>query len=423
MLADLALTFSEAVRAGLGTIELHSSDGALIETFDVSSSSRIHISGNVVTIDPTLPLGSGSGYYLTVSAGAFTDASGNDFAGIIDASTIKFTTSGISAPTVRQNEHGGQNIVVTDPSQITADLGTDSVDHLFYSGSGTITLPSSIENLSLTGGSTKVEANGLDNTLRASVGNDTVNGGAGRDTISGGAGHDQLSGSSGNDRISGGTGSDVVDGGSGNDRIFGDTGNDTIWGGVGSDRVSGGSGRDSIYGGMGNDQLSGGAGDDRLFGGSGNDSVHGGSGNDRVYGDSGHDTVHGSFGNDTIYGGTGNDVLSGGSRRDSFVFDTKLNAGSNVDTIRDFTSGEDSVWLDRAIFAELGVGYEEGRMSLGASSFVYGTSAQGAQDRIIYDWFTGSLYYDCDGTGLAAQVKFATVSNNALLTYRDFFVV
>lgn len=370
--ANLVLIFSDIIRAGTGTIELHASSGGLIESFDMVTSSRISIAGNVLTIDPTTPLSSGSGYYLTVAAGALKDPAGNDFAGITDTSAINFTTisggeDGLAGPTVTPNEQGGRDITVTDPSQLTVSLGTSGIDHVYYSGSGTVVLPDTIENITLRG-SANVVGNALGNDMRSGIGQNVLNGMGG---------------------------------------------NDTLYGYHGSDWV---------YGGSGNDIMSGSSGQDWVYGGSGSDTVNGGSGNDWVWGDAGRDTVYGGLGNDTVNGGAGNDILYGNAGRDTFVFDTKLNNSSNVDLIKNFSIRYDSIWLDNAVFTNLGRGSDKG-VKLASDMFVTSTTAQDAQDRIVYDRETGSLYYDRDGTGSAAQVKFATLSNKAKLTYHDFFVV
>lgn len=370
--ADLVLIFSDIIRAGTGTIELHASNSALIESFDVATSRRISIAGNVLTVDPTDPLSREAGYYLTVSTGAITDAAGNDFTGIDGASTLNFTTIGNggdspAGPTVTPNEQGGRDITITDPSQLTASHGTSGIDHVHYSGSGTVILPDTIENITLRG-SANVVGNALGNDMRSGIGQNVLNGMGG---------------------------------------------NDTLYGYHGSDWV---------YGGSGNDIMSGSSGQDWVYGGSGSDIVNGGSGNDWVWGDAGRDTVYGGLGNDTVSGGAGNDTLYGNAGRDTFVFDTKLNKSSNVDLIKNFSIRYDSIWLDNAVFTNLGRGSDKG-VKLASDMFVTSTTAQDAQDRIVYDRDTGSLYYDRDGTGSAAQVKFATLSNKAKLTYHDFFVV
>ncbi|WP_201834504.1 beta strand repeat-containing protein [Microvirga zambiensis] len=309
-------------------------------------------------------------------------------------------------PVVVPNTGGGVDITITDPSQLTSGLGTSGVDHVFFGGSGTVNLPGNVENLSLTGNAdANVLANSLHNVLHGNDGNNV------------------LQGLAGNDWIHSGTGNDTVIGGSGRDSIFGGTGSDQLQGGTGNDRVNGYKGDDRLSGGSGNDELTGGAGDDRVSGGSGNDTVNGGSGNDEVYGDAGNDTVYGSSGHDTIYGGTGNDVLFGNAGRDIFVFDTRLNAGGNLDTIRDFDVADDSIWLDNAVFTQLGAGTSARPVQLQSGFFTIGTRALDADDHLIYDSATGLLSYDADGSGFGAAVAFAQLKKNLVLTYKDFFVV
>jgi Ca2+-binding RTX toxin-like protein len=278
---------------------------------------------------------------------------------------------------VTPNAGGGMDIPITDPSQLTASLGTGGVDHVFYSGTGTVILPDNIENLTLTGGNAHAQGNALGNAMRGSTGDNA---------------------------------------------LWGAAGNDWVHGGDSSDTVDGGSGRDYVFGGTGTDLIRGGAGNDTVNGGSGNDTVNGGSGDDRVYGDAGRDTVYGGKGSDTISGGAGNDILFGNAGRDVFVFDIRLNKSSNVDTIKDFNVANDCLWLDNSVFTQLGRGSPKG-VELAADLFVSASEAQDAQDRIIYDLETGSLYYDRDGTGSAAQVKFVTLSNKAKLSFHDFFVI
>jgi hypothetical protein len=270
-------------------------------------------------------------------------------------------------PMTAPNASGGMDITITDPSQLTASLGTSGIDHVYYSGSGTVVLSDTIENITLRG-SANVVGNALGNDMRSGVGQNVLNGMGG---------------------------------------------NDTLYGYHGSDW---------IYGGSGNDEMSGSSGQDWVYGGSGSDTVNGGSGNDWVWGDAGRDTVYGGLGNDTVNGGAGNDTLYGNAGRDTFVFDTKLNQTINVDLIKNFSIPYDSIWLDNAVFTKLGKGSAKG-VKLASDMFVTSTTAQDAQDRIVYDRDTGSLYYDQDGTGSAAQVKFAALSNKAKLTYHDFFVV
>jgi Ca2+-binding RTX toxin-like protein len=128
-------------------------------------------------------------------------------------------------------------------------------------------------------------------------------------------------------------------------------------------------------------------------------------------------TLFGGRGSDKFFGGLGNDVLKGGLGRDTFVFDTKLNSKTNVDKLVGFSSKDDTIHLSKAIFSKIGSG------ALKSSDFVIGKAAKDSKDRIVYDKATGSLYYDKDGTGAAAKVKFATVEKGAYVSASDFFVI
>ncbi|MEZ0168379.1 Ig-like domain-containing protein [Microvirga sp. TS319] len=307
-----------------------------------------------------------------------------------------------------------------------------------------------------------------DQTIQLGDGNDTVYGGAGSDTIYGGAGNDYIDGGQGADLMDGGLGNDtyvvdhigdvIVDAGgidtvhssidytlgSGIENLYltgnairgygnelanaiyalakgsdlkGYGGNDRLYGGAGADTIDGGAGDDYIEGGAGNDLLIGGDGIDEIRGGDGNDVIRGDAGNDILRGEAGNDTIDGGAGNDLIYGGAGNDVLTGGDGYDTFVFDTPLGP-NNVDTITDFNPVYDTIRLDRAAFTAF---TKVGTLAVG--SFVIGTKALDADDRIIYDSSAGALFYDADGNGAGAAVKFANIGKGLALTYLDFQIV
>jgi Ca2+-binding RTX toxin-like protein len=72
------------------------------------------------------------------------------------------------------------------------------------------------------------------------------------------------------------------------------------------------------------------------------------------------------------------------------------------------------------VFAGLALG------TLAPNAFASGnfSTAQDADDRIIYDSFTGDLYFDADGTGGASDaIKFATLSPGLPLTANEFTVI
>ena len=150
----------------------------------------------------------------------------------------------------------------------------------------------------------------------------------------------------------------------------------------------------------------------------GNDVLKGDDGINGLYGDTGNDMLYGYGGYDALAGGAGNDRLYGGRGNDTFLFTDKLNAKTNVDRIMDFKSSEnDIISLSRSIFKKAGSfgGLKE-------KAFYAGKKAHDADDRIIYDKKTGSLYYDADGNGKIAQIKFAIINNKTTLTHDDFAI-
>ncbi len=96
-----------------------------------------------------------------------------------------------------------------------------------------------------------------------------------------------------------------------------------------------------ILGNQNANSISAGKGDDTIFANTGKDTIFGGAGNDIIYGDAGNDSLFGDAGNDSFYGGLGNDTLTGGDGSDVFIFGTN----SGIDTITDYTPGEDKIRL------------------------------------------------------------------------------
>ena len=168
--------------------------------------------------------------------------------------------------------------------------------------------------------------------------------------------------------------------------------------------------------------MTGSSGANSLSGLGGNDTLYGGNGNDTLYGGDGNDTLYGGNGNDTLYGGNGNDLLVGGAGADVFVFDTTANASTNKDTISDFVSANDDIWLAKSVMA--GLGSNTGALS--SAKFWSGagvTTGHDADDRIVYNSTTGALYYDADGNvATVAPIQIAQLTANTDVTYADFFI-
>ncbi|TWF56790.1 calcium-binding protein [Neorhizobium alkalisoli] len=309
-------------------------------------------------------------------------------------------------------------------------------------------------------------------------GNDTLKGGGGDDDLFGHNGNDKLIGGGGGDYLHGGRGKDTYDGGSGYDQLSfverdttgthgvtidaskgtaidpwgnketfksiesfrgtllddtmkGSSGDDTFMGLKGDDKIDGGAGfdtvryhRDANYGakhGVKVDLTKGtavdGFGDKDTL--TSIEGVRGSDFADKLTGSAVKNTLRGDGGNDTLAGKGGNDYLIGGAGKDIFVFDTALSKTKNVDTIEDFSVKDDTFKLDNAIFTEI-----TGTGKLSSAQFWASTSgkAHDASDRIIYDKDDGKLYYDSDGSGKAAAVLFATLSDGLKLTNADFLI-
>jgi Ca2+-binding RTX toxin-like protein len=197
--------------------------------------------------------------------------------------------------------------------------------------------------------------------------------------------------------------------------LAGDALRDAMSGNDGSDTLSGAEGKDTLGGGTGNDLLGGGMHADTLNGGKGSDTLNGGKGSDTLNGGKGSDLMNGGENNDELYGGSGKDTLTGSGGSDEFVFNTALSATTNVDRIEDF-AGNDLIVLDNAVFTGIGA-------TLGAGEFRLGASAADANDRIIYNGATGALFFDADGAGGAAQVRFAVLDPGLALSNADFLLV
>ncbi|MCG7392463.1 hypothetical protein MHY87_06055 [Microvirga sp. ACRRW] len=193
-----------------------------------------------------------------------------------------------------------------------------------------------------------------------------------------------------------------------------------------NDKLNGTGLDDILKGGSGNgkDQIKGLNGDDKLYGEGGNDTIYGGNGHDTLYGGKNDDTLKGDGGNDILYGEEGNDKLYGGAGKDIFVFNKKLNAKTNLDTIADFKVVDDTIWLDNAIFKKLGkAGSAAAPAALNKDFFRIGDKAKDRNDYIIYDKKKGILYYDADGSGKGKAVEIAKIGKNLKMTADDFSVI
>ena len=263
------------------------------------------------------------------------------------------------------------------------------------------TLTVNVENLALTG---TAAINGTGNALKNILtGNDAAN------KLNGLAGDDTINGNAGNDALNGGGGADTLNGGAGNDVYFvdntGDQVNETSILLTEIDTV-----KSSISYTLGanleNLTLTGTA----AINGTGNTL------NNLLIGNAAANILNGDAGDDILQGGLGDDVLNGGAGKDIFKL-TNL----SKDTITDFSVDDDTIQLENSVFTQLtatGV--------LKAANFRIGTAAIDANDYVIYDPGTGTLYYDADGSGAGAATQIAQITLvgvNLDLNRADFAVI
>lgn len=128
------------------------------------------------------------------------------------------------------------------------------------------------------------------------------------------------------------------------------------------------------------------------------------------------DLLMGGEGSDRLTGGAGIDTLVGGQGADLFVLNSTQR--SDRDIIRGFKPTEDIIQISQSGFAmqsQLG--------GLSSEQFSLGNQALDESDRIFYNPNTGALFYDADGSGELAQVRIATLKNQAALNYTHIEIV
>ena len=410
----------------------------------------------------------------TDSADRVTAAAGNDTVVTNGGNDIVDAGAGndaIWAGLGNDNVSGfaGDDVIYLDAGADTGD-GGDGADTLAGEAGNDI-LRGGLGNDTLDGGDDADTLNGDagNDMIWAGAGDDNALGGTGddllyldvgADTADGGDGADILAGEAGNDILRGGLGNDTLDGGDDVDTLYGDAGNDMLYGGSGNDLLYGGAGIDLLEGGAGDDRVDGGADADTLAGGTGRDSyfvddagdfvveLPGEGTADRVYasvdyvltgleveilstttvagtaaidltGNGQVNRLYGNAGNNILDGGFGSDTLTGYGGADSFVFRDELGP-SNIDTITDFSTVDDTIWLDNAIFVLI-----DGTGLLATTQFRANTSgtAQDADDRVIYETDTGKLFYDGDGNAAGGAVQFGLLTAGLAVTNADFLIV
>ncbi|MGW8157541.1 MAG: beta strand repeat-containing protein [Desulfoprunum sp.] len=298
---------------------------------------------------------------------------------------------------------GNDTYFVENTGDVTTETSTSGteIDKVF--SSVTWTLGANIENLTLFG---PAAINGTGNALNNSlVGNDAAN------FLNGRGGSDILSGGGGGDILYGGAGTDTMAGGLGNDIYYVDVAADLTW-------EAANAGIDTVFSTV-SSTLSANMETLRLIGtaainGNGNNL------NNTVVGNTAANVLNGWGGNDILNGAGGNDFLAGGAGADTFAFDSPLSAAANNDSIGDFSHIDDTISLDRTIFAKLTTGVLDPAMFRASATGL----AADSNDYVLYNTTTGALLYDTDGSSGGTAVQFATLTSKPQnITAADFVVI
>lgn len=332
-------------------------------------------------------------------------------------------------------------------------------------------------------GPTPIGGGTEDDTLTGSLADDSIAGGSGNDELFARAGNDILDGGAGADLLNGGPGSDIFIVDNTGDVVVESRkwlGHDTVRSSVdfrmgrkhiedleltGDAVLGAGNGlKNRITGNDADNVLDGGKNVDTLVGGLGNDTYLvrapgdnavelAGEGMDTVkafrayaldanierlflqtlrnaagegvagvngIGNDLDNTIVGNPFDNVIIGREGRDTLKGQAGADTFVFDRAIGA-DNVDRIIDFNiangpSEGDMLKFKGTLFGGLKAG------ALDEDAFYVGNTAADVNDRFIYDYATGELWFDPDGTGTASQDLVATFEQDAILAFDDFLI-
>jgi len=389
---------------------------------------------------------------LVLTGSAAINGTGNALDNVIFGNSNNNVLDGAAGADTMEGGRGNDTYIVDDEADMiieAAGWGSDLVQ-----ASISHTLAANVERLTLTGnGDTDGTGNGLTNTLTGNAGDNRLDGGLGADTMAGGLGDDTYLVDNVGDAVT-----ELANGGI--DTVLSSIGHtlranvenlvltgDAAVNGTGNalaNALTGNGANNVLDGDAGADVMSGGEGDDTYMvdnagdlvielASGGTDVVHSrvshvltanvenltlaGKTNIDAAGNGLANVLTGNVGRNVLDGGLGADMLAGGGGGDTFRFSTALGP-DNVDRIVLFNHNTDAIQLDHTVFAALATG------GLAAGAFNLGVAATQADDRILFDTASKSLYYDADGLGGADAVRFATIDAvQGVLDHTDFLIV
>ena len=140
---DLVATFDENIQAGTGNVVISNLTDGTSQSIAIGDA-QISIAGPVLTINPSANLAFGKTFAILIDSTAIADSFANDFAGIADTNTWRFTTDKPPAivslsPTNNATEiNPGADLVVTFDEDIVADTGNVVISNLTAASATTI---------------------------------------------------------------------------------------------------------------------------------------------------------------------------------------------------------------------------------------------------------------------------------------------
>jgi trimeric autotransporter adhesin len=326
----------------------------------------------------------------------------------------------------------GNDVFMADSSadQAAEFAGEGTADRVEASVSYSMVINAAqVENLTLTGTAYSGVGNALANSIIGTASNNSLDGGVGIDTMAGGGGNDVYYVDNAFDIVS---------------ELAGEGTSDWVYSTV-TETLSDPDVENLYLLGAGVTNGTGNASANTLYGNSASNTLSGLAGNDYLYASAGNDILQGSTGADTLIGSSGSDTLRGVDgaiddlNEDRFVFDTTLNAATNVDLIdrANFSAGnegvDDQLMLENSVFTTLLSAAATNTGTLGAAYYYEGAglTGNGQFDQIgIYNnTTTGQLFYNAGFNDGLGSVMFAVVSavnvagGSASLSAEEFTLV
>lgn len=380
---------------------------------------------NMKVLDQGFEL-SPSGLLVLLPAGV--NGTGNSLANVMEGNSIANVLRGMAGNDVMSGLGGNDTIdggtgvdtmmggtgndtfIVDSALDVASELAGEGIDLVQASVSYTIS-DVDVENLTLTG-----------------VGNISGTGNAAANGITGNSGNNYIDGRAGGDMMRGGLGDDtyVVDSAFDTVSELAGAGTDWVYASV-SETLSANV-EHLLLTGVAATSGTGNAADNQLLGNSANNVLAGLGGNDSIFANAGNDTVRGGTGADTIHGDAGMDILLANDNalvddfaEDRFVFDTALNALTNVDQIQmaNFTQAggegvDDEIHLDNDIFTALLSAGGTNLGTLNAAYFFEGAGSTGnaalSPIGIYVNTTTGQIFYNPTFGVAGDSVQFALLN-------------